>query len=1214
CKGCDWCHKSAGQAGTCASQVQDDILFPDCQDFCSADSWSEHCKLCKCRACSFCGCEPKDADDSTEQQCEPWCTADYYEDHCSRCKCKGCDFCHAGGPPCSPATPDDINFKACQEFCSADFIGTHCGLCKCAGCDFCSGVVASGVVAGSCTSGVADDVSVEMCQPFCDPRDQETHCELCKCRGCEFCKCESRHEGDSKLEECQKWCDADLFDDHCSWCSCKGCGFCRAGGKACQSFFAFGDIDHEDCESFCSADSADEHCAYCKCKRCPFCKAAARKALAPRPPPAPLPSSSGPPCFSGRGGDTNFETCEGFCSKEEQTEHCKLCKCRGCAMCSASCESGIAGDSLTKWCSSTCHAEQAQTYCPLCKCRGCHFCNSDGTPSGAVALPTDAEGACSPANSKDLDHAACLGHCTEENKVSHCETCKCKGCDFCKGYEACNSGKKGDTRWVECDKPWCTSALHDRRGGEGQACSHCRCRGCEECKTAASIVEDSQPCTSGILFDVDYTACLPGVCLPDLAQAHCQTCRCKGCGFCVKLAAASVSPPPPRPPLIACTPVSNDDFNFESCEAFCTPAHAARDCMMCKCKGCSFCFHQAKPCSSHHIADAKVEKCGNWCEAISLPKSVVCSFCFCKGCEVCKGFEVTKSVVVHSYTKCLVGIEMIVVSARPDSNKNWHYAARLRLSKWQAGGLVKIDFRGQNIELDSNNVENAVIKGKENGAYTFVLGKVGDQMRAFALDFKIIRDGLDMASGPNLECSNFHEVPPSRPSPPPPPFLPFFRSPPPPPPGYIRTANACPLGGKVIILSRWAGGASFRAQVVMAIWRPGSEVVLNFASVLEEASSVAGMFVSHASNADLLEPPVRGAVRVRLSSTPGDAHDFSLVGHGGEIHDHPDITCRVAGQIAAPPAPLAARIGPSCGPMGLSYVVTQHWAGGFRAVVAIAKWQAGAQISFDFSGSFMSLIDSYAATRDPTGNGITFILAEKPDEEHHGFGFSMRGDFTVVPSIDCKFDSETLGMRAVPAATCGMGIAFSVHPREQDPARGGGTIRLRVHQWTPMATVTVTFSTKVEVKAVSSMAKEQSNALGVVHTFLLGSHPDLQHGFDFKVLSTSAVQVQRVSCRPPPSNTPVEAEDTKVGSPDAPTELKASGNLCDSFKVKWKPAVDNGFSVTGHALHPICCSSASLSPTAHPIFGIVPSLLAGINFTIAERMGWMRASNLRMLA
>ena len=1194
CRGCNWCHKADASStaiitggtssGVCASTGPDDVLFPDCQDFCGPDSWKEHCKLCKCKACSFCKCDPKDADDSSEQECQPWCTADYYEDHCSRCKCKGCDFCHAGGPPCTPSTPDDTAFKTCQDFCSPVFASSHCGMCKCQGCDFCSADSTAGgaLGPGSCTSGITDDVNREMCQDFCDPRERESHCGMCKCRGCEFCKCESEREGDSRVEECQKWCNADMFDDHCEWCSCKGCGFCRAGGKACASFYIVGDTDHEDCEDFCSADALDEHCSYCKCKRCGFCKAAERQAVAPRPPPSAIVAAgSGPACFTGRSGDLNFEACENFCSKDELTEHCKLCKCKSCSMCSASCESGIAGDSFTRWCSNVCDPAQPEAYCSMCKCRSCSFCNADGTPSGAVALPAPEvkEGACTPFNSKDIDHPACLSHCSPESKASHCETCKCKGCEFCQGFQPCSSGKKGDTYWVECDEQWCKSAILDKAIGE-QTCAHCKCQGCGMCKAGASSSKavaalPTGPCESGILDDLDYSTCLAGACTTDLAQAHCQTCRCKACGFCAKLAAAETPPPPPPVLHSECAPVSNDDSKFKACEAFCMPEHAVMHCALCKCKSCSFCSQLAHACISPHIADTKVEQCDSWCDAIGLPKSVMCSFCLCKGCDACEDFHPTKSVVVRSFTKCSIGIEMIIVSARMDSRKNWNYGAKIRLGDWQPGASVKVDFRRQNVEVNTDSVEDAQIEDDDGSVYMFELGAHGDEMKAFSFDFKIIRDGLDMDDGPHLECSNVHEAPPTRPSPPPPPYAPFFRPPPPPPPGLTRSRNSCSLGGKLKIVSKWAGGQSYRAQVAMAIWRPGSEVTLNFAAVLEDPSPVAELFVSHSSNADLLEAPGRGVIRVRLSSSPGESNGFTLVGHGGEIHDHPEITCRIAGQAAAPPPPLAARIGPSCGAMGIAYAVTSHWGGGFRAVVGVTNWQAGAKVSFDFGESVAELIDAQQASRDPEGRGITFVLAERPDPEHHGFGFTIRGDSSSVPTIDCVVDAETLGMIPVPTVNCAMGLAYSVHLVDEDDDEAGSKVRVKVHQWTPTATVTVSFSSKVEVKSVGDMVTEKSNALGAWHTFILGSHPDMLHGFEFTVQSTSEIIVGRVGCRPPPQESASEAEaDVKAGSPDAPTGLTASKSGCDSFTVDWTPAVDNGFSVTG-------CARSRLALFAH---------------------------------
>ena len=116
---------------------------------------------------------------------------------------------------------------------------------------------------------------------------------------------------------------------------------------------------------------------------------------------------------------------------------CIPSQCKDCSFCAAACESGIAGDSRLRGCSSVCDAGQATAYCSLCKCRGCDFCNADGSPSGGTALaPPD--GTCVPFNNKDIDHSACLEHCTESQKATHCETCKCKVCGaLCNAHPPC---------------------------------------------------------------------------------------------------------------------------------------------------------------------------------------------------------------------------------------------------------------------------------------------------------------------------------------------------------------------------------------------------------------------------------------------------------------------------------------------------------------------------------------------------------------------------------------------------------------------------------------------------------------------------------------------------------------------------------------------------------------------------------------------------------
>ena len=38
----------------------------------------------------MCSCSSDYADDASKPECQDWCSAEFFEDHCSRCKCKGC--------------------------------------------------------------------------------------------------------------------------------------------------------------------------------------------------------------------------------------------------------------------------------------------------------------------------------------------------------------------------------------------------------------------------------------------------------------------------------------------------------------------------------------------------------------------------------------------------------------------------------------------------------------------------------------------------------------------------------------------------------------------------------------------------------------------------------------------------------------------------------------------------------------------------------------------------------------------------------------------------------------------------------------------------------------------------------------------------------------------------------------------------------------------
>lgn len=117
------------------------------QEYCSADYRESHCSECKCRGCSFCGCESKHDGDARFEECADWCSVDFFKAHCGwwahrptspalkfgalhcfswetngyvmcgRCSCKGCDFCKTG-PPCDSFLPNDSMYETCDSFCS----------------------------------------------------------------------------------------------------------------------------------------------------------------------------------------------------------------------------------------------------------------------------------------------------------------------------------------------------------------------------------------------------------------------------------------------------------------------------------------------------------------------------------------------------------------------------------------------------------------------------------------------------------------------------------------------------------------------------------------------------------------------------------------------------------------------------------------------------------------------------------------------------------------------------------------------------------------------------------------------------------------------------------------------------------------------------------------------------------------------------------------
>ena len=73
----------------------------------------------------------------------------------------------------------------------------------------------------------------------------------------------------------------------------------------------------------------------------------------------------------------------------------------------------------------------------------------------------------------------------------------------------------------------------------------------------------------------------------------------------------------------------------------------------------------------------------------------------------------------------------------------------------------------------------------------------------------------------------------------------------------------------------------------MSVWRTGAQVTLDFNTGLKDVKNLGA---SHAMNADVMSRPWPGALRFRLGKEPDASNGFSIVTHGGAIHEMPAIT------------------------------------------------------------------------------------------------------------------------------------------------------------------------------------------------------------------------------------------------------------------------------------------------------------------------------------
>ena len=176
---------------------------------------------------------------------------------------------------------------------------------------------------------------------------------------------------------------------------------------------------------------------------------------------------------------------------------------------------------------------------------------------------------------------------------------------------------------------------------------------------------------------------------------------------------------------------------------------------MCRCKECGFCTDTAQPCVSSHINDADSAKCEPFCLQRGQSLEFVCSFCSCRGCDVCASYteDPGKRVQIHS-TDCPIGVELMVVSER-NFRKGWHYDAKLRVGDWQPNALITVDFaqHHESVEIDPAQIKAAALKWDKKASFQIELGSYPDEIGGASFGFTILKGRFDNNEGPTVVCT-----------------------------------------------------------------------------------------------------------------------------------------------------------------------------------------------------------------------------------------------------------------------------------------------------------------------------------------------------------------------------------------------------------------------------------------------------------------------------
>ena len=291
-------------------------------------------------------------------------------------------------------------------------------------------------------------------------------------------------------------------------------------------------------------------------------------------------------------GDSQTAGCFGWCSPAFADEHCSWCKCSGCPYCSHAqptvlavptttavthptsvTTAAVCSDGATKDCEPFCSAAFKASHCESCKCQACSFCKCESE------LPDD------------VDEAICQDWCSAEFRESHCAACKCKGCDFCKHGDSCTPANADDTLIELCDSFCSETYAHDH-------CSLCKCKNCGFCRKTVQAAHSLVTSAPAVRHNSKGAGSKAGV-----------KADVKGGG------AVSTSADPLQATGDACksdAPIGVWDSEVALCEDFCDAKERASHCKLCKCQACDLCR-----CHSGMAGDSNEEACEPWCSMYS---------------------------------------------------------------------------------------------------------------------------------------------------------------------------------------------------------------------------------------------------------------------------------------------------------------------------------------------------------------------------------------------------------------------------------------------------------------------------------------------------------------------------------------------------------------------------------------------------------------------